>query len=538
MVRRIFVAVALYACGPAMAQNLWRVDNGLDRHRAETALRLSPNEDELIVAWIEYGSSTFALVHHCIGNLQQSNPNFTTAGPIPGANTSTNADPAIAYKNDGTAWIGAFNTAANPPPPSRLWLASKAPLASAFGLASSLTPGFEVDKPVLVAGPPATGGPDVLGLLFAARPAPGELRLRRLDSTEYEPIIFPSSPVGQDSSGDYGGPNSATILRTVSEPALVGRWVIAYHQPDPPPPATRTGLRPRATRGADGLNWANALADPTKAVNPAQLTLPPEDIHWFNPDDPFLLPTTGPKVLNTPSLATDPNNQRTMYVAFMGLTASANNFENIDLMIARSTDGDLDFSGTPAGNNVLHLTDADLGDPEGSVQFLPTVGVDGYGGVSIVYYVGWREMGSAYWTYQVKYARMRQFGTNPHPTVKRMNLTPPFEMHTATVRHLDPGPHEFFGDYIQSDIRKCRMWVAFPARLAGSPSLAVYVARINICVDADSDQSASLNALDPALFVDQYSRGDMRADLNRDTHLDGLDFSRFLESYSCVCNPE
>lgn len=221
MLRGIFAAIVVSACGSAMAQDLWRVDNGLNRHRAETALRLSPNEDEVIVAWIEYGSSTFALVHYCVGNLQQPTPTFTTAGPIPGANTTTSADPTIAYMNECTAWIGAFNTTASPPPPSRFWLASKVPLASAFNLAKSLTPGSEVDKPVLVAGPPSAGGPDVLGLTYAS-PSTLGFRLRRMTSLVYEPNVFPSAPVGADASGDFGGPNSAAILRTVQSCRPVG----------------------------------------------------------------------------------------------------------------------------------------------------------------------------------------------------------------------------------------------------------------------------------------------------------------------------
>lgn len=340
--------------------------------------------------------------------------------------------------------------------------------------------------------------------------------------------------------GTSGGPNGAVIVRNAQ--GIVGRWVVAQHAPhDVTGNPGNHGHKPRVTRSPDGgAAWSNSV-DLTRAWHPAQSTS--EEIKWSYPvpaaGDPYpqVLPEFGPYVLNTPSLAVDPKVETKMYLAFLGRTSSEsglNTYDNIDLMIAQSTDGGVDFSGDPVGSNVLHLTDSDLGDPAGAIQFLPAITVVNSGAVHILYYAAWLEQGI--WTYRVKLATIDAFSVTSHPSVSHLNLTDVFDMEDGLQGSLSFN-RRFFGDYIQVDSMDCEVWGMYVAKLSGEATFGTYVAQVNWCMDSDSNRDGLVTTMDPSVFANYFILNDPRADLNHNSTIEASDVTRFLESYSCACNP-
>jgi len=79
------------------------------------------------------------------------------------------------------------------------------------------------------------------------------------------------------------------------------------------------------------------------------------------------------------------------------------------------------------GYRVVRLTDADLGDADlggstGAVQFHPSVIVDNWGAIHVLYYVAWLESGQ--WMYKVKLAHIPSISFSQHPTVSTIDITP------------------------------------------------------------------------------------------------------------------
>lgn len=517
-----------------------RVDGGSVRHKSEPALRMCGPTKEVMVAWHEHFNPSVQ-VHYNVWAIDASGFR-TDPGIIPGTNSQV-ADPMVAFDSNGMGWVGCFNRNS----PTNFWLAPKTAGAQ---YVQTAIPIFDqnVDKGVLVAGPPPGGGADQLNLFYAWMPQP----IPPNDSSRLRGMISPPAPssfaVGP-SGGNHGGPNGAVIVR--NQPTMLGHIVVAYAAPEPvPTPAEPLPnvYEPRATRSTDGgASWVNSI-NPTRAAKPSAAAQY-EDIVWFRPvprttppnADPYpnVLPELGPYVFNTPSLAADRSNESTMYMAFLGRTLSTSvltpqNFDNIDLMIAQSIDGGADFSGNPLGSQVLHITDADLGDPPGSIQFLPAITVDGSGGVHVFYYVAWLD---GVWKFQVKLATIPVFRVqSPRPTIQFLELTPPFDMEGSPSPSLSDN-RRFFGEYIQADSWKCDVWGAFVAREAGQVAVSTFASQVNFCMDADANRDGAVNTLDPSQFAHFYALNDSRADLNHNSLVEAGDITRFLESYSCACNP-
>jgi hypothetical protein len=191
---------------------------------------------------------------------------------------------------------------------------------------------------------------------------------------------------------------------------------------------------------------------------------------------------------------------------------------------------------------VLHLTDSDLGDPPGSRQIIAAISVDELGGLDIVYYRAGETIDPpTAWYYRVKYARIKQFAPR-HPALSTYDLTADFDIIGVQGLVSDPQPNQPFnykiGDYCSIDTRGCEVYIGYMSRHEGGP-LAVYVTKMlldcNDAADVNSDQL--LNSLDPLAFADGYATGSAVADVNHDMQVDMLDISRFFEAYACGCNP-
>lgn len=547
MFTRVLVA-ALTAVVPRAAVGQYfittkRVDDGATQHRAEVALRVSQATNDVIVSWMQFVSGS---VIHVQYNVSTDGVSFGSPEliPLPSGSDLRSGDPMVVFTADGTGHGGSV---ANGPPPRFFWLAEKPPGDPQASVAVPVVEDpFTVDKGVLVAGPPPGGGTDLLAIVYAGRYASFcyEWRLRSMVS----PPFLSSLPVGPEAAGNQvlncppplpgnkGGPNGAMILRhSPSNPTLVGRWGVAQHWP-----MSATELRPRATWSDNGVLWQNSV-DPADARKPGEEETEP--ILWFS-HTAQQLPEHGPFVLNTPSIASDPRDERIIYMAFLGRTAGSSSGNNIDLFVAKSTDGGRNFSGDPAqledpGDRVLRLRDVeDLHDEPGAIQFMPAITVDNGGGVNLVYYTAWPDASSLpeVWKFQVKYARIGEYNsTFPHPFVSSVALTPAFEMASAPVTSTIDN-RQFLGDYIMADSRGCEVWAGYVSRHEGGAT-AAYVSTINLCIDSDTDRDGSLTSADPLLYADYYIAGDPRADLDRNGQIQATDFTRFLASYSCGCNP-
>ncbi|MBX3377843.1 MAG: hypothetical protein KF678_12670 [Phycisphaeraceae bacterium] len=507
----------------------WRVDDLSVRHRSEVALGISQVKDDVIVAWHEHITPLSNRVHYNVSMNGLAFRPAATVGPVPlpsGASLVA-ADPMVCFAADGTGWVG--HMAYDEVPRERFWLSSYQSGNAYVNQAEPVAdPGNFVDKGVLVAGPPAGGGSDVLRLVYTVTNATVLTRLRAINDPPASAF-----PVGPTSGGNSGGPNGAVIVPTT----LGTRWVVAYHEQL----SSGALIMPSATwSGNDGATWTNSVQPRSSTVHGDGSGSQQEVIAWFNPND-AVVPVGGPYVLNTPSIASDPSNPNVMYMAFLGRTLSGSvntALDNVDLFIARSTDRGENFSGIPAGREVLRLRDVeDLDDPQGSIQFLPAIAVTSDGAIHVTYYVAWKEGGL--WKYRVKMASMAAFNSDPGPSadpVWTLNLTGIFDMEDSVVTYITSQNRVFFGDYIMASARGCEVWTGYVSA-EGLPSTGVFVTKVNFCLDADVNHDGALTNLDPAKFVEYFAAGDPRADLNRNAHTDTGDVARFLESFACGCNP-
>jgi hypothetical protein len=527
--------------------------SGSDKHKAEVALAVRRNGNDVMVSWIHFesvGSSGVAVVHY---NVSTNGQNFRTdPGAIPFPTplcpnaTIRTGDPMVAFAADGRGWVGALDGWNQ----RRFWVASKPP-----GAAYAQNPrevhlpstSQGVDKGVLFAGSPVGGaGPDYLGLAFTRTYLnPTAKRLRGVLSPDVGAVCGEEAVhfrIGQEhAEGNEGGPNAALMLRNV-EPGLVGRWVVAYN----------VGT-PRAVWGNPNTGaWQNS-------VNPTHYTVPCpapcNNPHTTAPipgwlSSTFLAPG-GAKTVPFPSMAADPNNGNIIYMVFPANFPEPGMPKNADLVIARSTNAGQDFSRldlqSEHGTNVLRLRDIDLGDEPGIHQFMPAIAVDHHGGVNIVYYTAkplpdidvWPPL----WEYQVKYARIAEFRTYPHPSVVSFPLTGTFDLadvpEIPTESCFGSQPQlctRFLGDYIMADARRCDLYAGYVSQHETGP-VHVYVSRITACIEVDFNGDSQVTSADLEQFVSLFAAGNMRADLDRDGQLTIADFDRFQLGYTCACNP-
>jgi hypothetical protein len=316
------------------------------------------------------------------------------------------------------------------------------------------------------------------------------------------------------------------ILRNA--PGSNGRWILGtYH-------GAVGGVRPRVYWSPDGVSAPSPNVGWFAAISPEDVTIPEtsntEAIVWFsNP-----AAEGGPDVFNYPSLAADPRDERTIYLAFLGKSQSSNSGTNVDIMVARSTDGGENFSGPQSpqpidGAYVLRLRDVeDLGDPEGALQFFPSITVDPWGTVHVLYYVAWpviMPLDQVEWRYQIKLVSIENFSIDPHPTVSMLNVFPENEEEYFTLDHslvTVSNDRRFLGHYMNTlDSRVCELYAGFIAREPNSTDgPRVFASRIILdnrpdCFPdpecyANCDESTTapvVNVQDFSCFLQKYSEG-------------------------------
>jgi hypothetical protein len=161
-------------------------------------------------------------------------------------------------------------------------------------------------------------------------------------------------------------------------------------------------------------------------------------------------------------------------MVFTGHAHSNARPDDIDIFIAQSTDGGVNFSGDGInqqfdGYRVVRLTDQDLGDDglnpaKGAVQFFPSIAVDQWGTLHVMYYVGWwapptcDNCEGGPWMYKVKLAHIPNFNVSQTLSVSTVDLTSySFTLNDPSIdRTLDGWP--WIGDYMNSlDVRGCQV---------------------------------------------------------------------------------
>jgi hypothetical protein len=208
---------------------------------------------------------------------------------------------------------------------------------------------------------------------------------------------------------------------------------------------------------------------------------------------------------------------------------------NVDIYIAKFTDG----GETLLPANVLRLTDAMLGDPEGADQFMPAIAVDQWGGINILYYrTTDPDNTPSDQTYlRAMYARIHSFsGTSPSLTVKALS---PSSFRSVVPPMPTEAPFATVGDYQWICVSACSVYACYMSTLdfgLGVERYSIYVQKVTLCA-ADADTDGSITPNDPIAFSTLYAACDPRADLNNDGCVDAYDFSLFLTAYTCGSNP-
>lgn len=226
-----------------------------------------------------------------------------------------------------------------------------------------------------------------------------------------------------------------------------------------------------------------------------------------------------------PAAAVDPVQPDLVYVIFTGHPTAASNPS--DLYIAWSLDGGTTFFPSGAsGQQTLRLTDAMLGDPEGTEQTLPAICVDsvrgtvGPGGVGIFYYAKKDGLTTP------RFAWIKGFQIPLQGPIFAKNLSAAF----PDVPNLR--------DYYGITAKGCTHWPIYVTPQAVSGQLwgpnSVWTNRITVC-DADSDFDGVITSNDPLAFASQYIAQSPDADLNGDAEVGPADVVRFQESYACGC---
>jgi hypothetical protein len=534
---RIVAAVSMAAAvSAAMAQELqWvkRLDDGSAVHNTEVALGVSPSGLDVMVAWMHWiDTGPYHVYSRLYYSISTDGSSFSASpGPVPLPDPAPpgtgphGADPMVEFAPDGTGFVGYVQMYGAGAVRDRFWVAEKEPAAAQAQPASPMVmQNLDPDKGVLAFGWLAGQGEAQLTLTWAHSFGGGPSNPRRLRaaiSPDHGQSWGPNFLVGEEPQGNAGDPNRAVILRHA--PAA-GRWVVAH-------------LRdlPWATYSDDsGQSWTNSV-QPTRATNPNNPLATELISNISNPIATGMVADT----INAPDLAADPSNDSTIYMIFSGRTASTG-FNNADLFIARSTDGGADFSrANPQaqhGTNVRHLRDADLGVPAEDIpthQFHPAITVDIWGGLNIMYYASRRNPQTQIWEYRVEYARIPQF-TNAQPAgIVVLPLTTWFNMENLGGWHT-----KLFGHYMYGGSRIRQVYFPFISRhedLSEPPG--VYVAYVDLCLDADTNRDQQLTTADIELFVNLFAAEDPRADLDGDNQFTLGDVNRFWASYNCACNP-
>jgi hypothetical protein len=570
--------IVLAAGSAVSAQSVvtYQADDGSNHMRFEMSMRASKTTRDILIDWHEFinpqGSAIVYYNASTDGYVFRTNPG---AVPLPpGWYDGSGSDPTVAFNFDGTGYVEYIGWDIAHTQVDFL-VASKAPGQAYASTASTLGIAGKIDKGVIVAGPPEGGAavPDLVGMVCIYSDNytvehTGQVAFDLTDPGQRDPVGRNNLPWG-----NRGDTSAVVILRnTPTQPSLAGRWVTACAEGGP--------TKPKVAYSHNGREWLDS-------ENPVTATIPCDPpcsqqrenvVFWtVSTPDASLFPGGGPFVPNQPTLATDPRDERVQYLTFLGRTPSGinSNPADVDIFVAVSTDGGVDFTGDPSaneqpGDRVLHLRGlADLGDPPGSIRMFPNVTVDMHGQVHVAYYVATRIETEdpnpdpvAVWRYKVKLATIPSFSVFPHPAVTTTDLTGWFSLDGPYVRMN--GDRPILGDYMNMiDSRACEVVVGYFAREPGSsaaPSVRVSVVRLSTpdcqpgaaCyANCDgSTESPILNVADFTCFLDSYASGcgtpitgpggygPCYANCDGSTtppFLNVADFACFLQKYSMGC---
>ncbi|MCC6662065.1 MAG: hypothetical protein IT437_14410 [Phycisphaerales bacterium] len=175
---------------------------------------------------------------------------------------------------------------------------------------------------------------------------------------------------------------------------------------------------------------------------------------------------------------------------------------------------------------------------EGPDQLMPSLAMDGLGGINLVYYdTRNRLVPDSYPSgfLDAYYTRITGFGTPQQAVLAPQRLTPVTfctdctECDFRPCPYEDPGlPPQFMGDYIDIDAAYCEAYVTYASTETGTRHY--YVRHINLC--PDSDHNMMVNAMDVGTFQSLFAAGGPRADFNRDGVVSVADYSAFSSSYA------
>lgn len=224
-----------------------------------------------------------------------------------------------------------------------------------------------------------------------------------------------------------------------------------------------------------------------------------------------------------PSIAIDPTNPGTVYVAFAGMLAATPG--NVDIFVARGTiglTGALTFD--PA--NILHISGAVIEDFADTDEIMPYMTVDPFGGVNLVWY-SVRDTGpGSPPAIRPRYARIANFSVPLAAPLLVHDLGPEFTPdtppHSAT--------NQFIGHYQMITAAGCMVYPIYVSTHEGAWN--VYVNRIVLC-RADANHDGEVGGDDPDAFAAAYIAGDPRADVNQDGAVTATDVSDFIADYAC-----
>ncbi len=551
-----------------------RIDDGphpgAEHHRSELALRVSPTSNDIVAAWQEHFTQAVIRIYYTVSTDGRTfpaapSPEHPTPAPVPLPSTCWNqvigADPSVAFTRDGTAWVGYMGRGLPDPvssyrPFDRVWITKKLPGAAAADVAwPQIVPsGIRIDKDIIAAGPLPGGFDDTLGVCFVAKPY-------ATANAPWLPVAIPSPPEYHDfcTQPQYPAvydmwhasdpeprraPQSALILKGVPGQVPHGRWIVGQYIVDVP-----GGVRVGSAHSDNGgQSWVLPSSDPTKARladDDAQV----ENIAWGNP------PGNPAYYFNSPILAADPTNPNNVYMVFTGRAESQTNQNNIDIFIAKSSDGGVNFSGTAGeggdGFRVVRLTDHDLGDDLGpsawAVQFHPSIAIDAWGGIHILYYAGW--LVSGHWTYKVRLASIPSIDLQHHPSASTVDIT----THSFTLEDPSMTPwikegRAFIGDYMNSlDVRGCQAIAGYIAQPPEGGPCGVFVSFAPISsvpcrcyANCDySTVSPFLNINDFQCFLNKFAAEDEAANCDGSSLpplLNVNDFQCFLNKFAAGCS--
>lgn len=506
----------------------------------ETAITVSPsNPFHIIAAIIQDHPQAPAFKTIEYGISVNGGMTFTTGEFHPGPGTcltqDVHADPMVAASpTTGELWLGGlvYNPQASV---SGLYLARKAPSASTLDplviAYCSQTAPF-LDKPLMAAGPLSHGLAQRLFISWYNNTGVGcggvhSWGMRSLDtagtSWPASPSRLEPDPPGSSACRFLGSGHAPIVLPSG---ANAGRAVVAYLNGDlldTDPGEQLANLLPRIVHSTS--NFPSLLWSPTIA----RINFPvgtPDRI--FEADASFIPGSFG--VASYPGIAYDPTDPDTVYVIFAGQRGSKAN-GNHDLYIGRSIDGGATFPTL----DILRLSDVLLSvtAPQGADQFMPWIAVDGYGGVSILYYETTALDSEPNPTVDAYYAYIPSHSAAITQPIYRSRLTP-----TSFSFSVPPLPNiQALGEYHMVCATGCYAYMCYMSTHEEQYNWYVRQILVNPACIADFNQDSQVNSFDMQAFVNGYASQDPRTDVNSNGVINAVDVAEFASAYTAQAPP-